>query len=301
LLELWMPRARSSLIVGLYVLLMSLANHHFNGYSPLGSLFQAPSIGRHQEVANKFVAMIPPSAPVSTQDQLDPHLSSRRYLYLFADTGRWPPPLPPANYILLDVSAPTYPLPSKQLFDYATGWIDHSGWGVAAADDGLILIKKGAHSRSIPAKFYTYALADRTQPQHRLRGSANGLAWRGYDVAQTDLPNHRIPNLAYTFYLHPIHRIGQYLQPVVYEMMGHRLMSCADEPLGLAWLPTSRWTPHHTYAVRLQPLETSWQTPGTASLYVELRPSLPATPPPCSTLWKHHGKLWKVGTLAIQF
>lgn len=301
LLQLWMPRARASLVVAIYVLVMAISNHHFNGFTPLSAYFQAPSIGRHQHLADKFVAMVPASAPVSTQDQLDPHLSSRRYLYLFADTGRWPPPLAPASYILLDVGAPTYPLPSTQLYSYAKGWINHTGWGVAAAEDGLILIKKGAHSRSVPPRFYSFAVAGSTKPQFRLRGSEGGLAFSGYDVQRVDVPNFRIPNLAYTFYLRPQRSVGANLQPVVYELQDRSLVGCSAEPLGLAWLPPSYWRPGYTYRVTMQPLQTNSQTPGTASLFVELRPSLGANVPSCSSLWKKHGRLWKVGTQNIQF
>src|SRR5579872_5167365 len=102
--------------------------------------------------------MIPSCVAVSTQDQLDMHLSDRHYVYLFQDTGRIPP-LVPADYVLLDATAPTYPYPSYQVHDIAMKWINTLGWGVAAAEDGLILIKRGARSRSIPSSFYSFALA----------------------------------------------------------------------------------------------------------------------------------------------
>jgi hypothetical protein len=254
-------------------------------------------------VANRFVAMIPPGAPVSTQDQLDPHLSSRRYLYLFEDTGRPPdPPSAPADVILLDVSAPTYPLPSDQLHDYAEGYIHRSGWGIAAAEDGLILIRKGATRKEPPASFFTY-MRPTKRPDHALSLGTDGLRLTGYDVQRVDLSNFRVPNLAFTFYLRTTRRIDRNLQPVVYETMGKSLIDCTHLALGLAWDPTSRWLPGRQYVVRLQPfeLDSAWQTPGTSTLRVSLQP-VPHDPSiSCSALRREVTTTWSIGSRAIQF
>ena len=303
-LRYWMPRRSASLLTASIILLASLWNQHENGFSPIGNLFQVPSIGRHQHLADKFIAMIPPSAPVSTQDELDPHLSSRRGLYLFEDTGRRMNTLPayaPADYILLDVSAPTYPLPSYQLHDRAEKWIHTRGWGVAAASDGLILIRRGAPTRSIPSGFYSYASADHTPIAHPLHGHADGLDLLGYDIRQTDLPNHYVPNLAYTIFLRPARRLTRDIQPVVFELMGRNPIGCAREPLGLAWLPTSHWKAGHRYQVRMDTLETDEQTPGTAHLFVGFTPIGNYLHPDCAHLWPKHGPLWPVGTLNVSF
>ncbi|MBV9280140.1 MAG: hypothetical protein JOZ41_08685 [Chloroflexi bacterium] len=172
-----------------------------------------------------------------------------------------------------------------------------------AAQDGLILLRKGAGSRTIPPAFFTYAYADGSHVPHRLDVRAAGLWLLGYDVLHTDLPNHPVPNLAYSFYLRPTRSLHRDIQPVVYEVLGKTLVGCAHQPLGLAWLPTSRWSPRHTYVVRMDPLETSWQSPGRADLFVELRPvpSGRQQGPDCPTLWSRHGALWPVGSLTISF
>jgi uncharacterized membrane protein len=302
ILHYWVSPRMAATGIGAYVLLVALISQRFDGYTPLGQLFQSPTIGSHQRLADKFVAMVPAAAPVATQDQLDPHLSSRRYLYLFQDTGRQaPPPMVPADYILLDVSSPTYPQPSFQLHDAAEKWIHTKGWGVAAANDGLILIRHGARSRTIAPQFYSYAYANAASIDHRLRARSSGLDILGYNVQQTDLPNHRIPNLAYTIYLRPNRRQDMNLQPFIFETMGRHLIQCAADPLGLAWLPTTYWKVGHSYAVRMNPLETDWRTPGTVHLYVSLGPALTGKPPDCARLWSRHGKLWPAGTQDIEF
>lgn len=283
-----------------YVLVLSLWSQHVDGFTPLGAAYQRPSLGPHQKLADRFVRMVPASAPVSTQDVLDPHLSSRRYLYLFEDTGRIPP-LAPADYILLDVSTPTYPLPSYQLHDEALHFIHRTGWGIAAAQDGLILIEKGTRSKSIPGSFYSFIEADHARPAHPLQGTESNLMLVGFDALQTDLPNHRIPNMAFTVYLRPIRKPSLDVQPVVFEVIGRRVAACATDPLGLAWLPTQRWQARRQYAVHMQPLETQWQSPGTARFYLSLQTFIRDPKVGCDPRWRTRGRLWDLGSLKVQF
>jgi hypothetical protein len=178
--------------------------------------------------------------------------------------------------------------------------MDTPGWGVAAAEDGLILITKGASGRGVTASFYTYMYATPRDVTTRLDGSIAGLAVLGYSRRRLDLPNHYVPNLGYTFYFRPTRTLQINLEPVVYETMGSRLMGCVKDPLGLTWLPTSRWQPGQVYQVRMDTLETSWNDIGTAKLSMEMLPmSADDVHVSCGQLWARHGRLWKVGTLGI--
>jgi hypothetical protein len=294
----WLSQVGASVVVALWVLGLAGWNQYTSGFTPLGSAYLAPAETAHQKIADSFVSMIPAGVPVSTQDQLDPHLSSRHYLYLFEDTGGGG--VPPANYVLLDVSAPTYPLPSFQLHDHAMKLLQSPGWGVAAAQDGLILLEHGGKTSALGARFYSYATASIATGLTTLGGQAGGLNVMGYSRDRLDLANHHIPSLAYTFYFRASQAVLADLEPVVYEVMGSRLMGCVKDPLGLAWLPTSRWMAGQTYRVRMDTLETNWNMPGTAALSMELLPMSAGEPKvSCGRLWAHHGKLWNVGTLDI--
>ncbi len=305
-LERWLKPGRASLILGAYILATALWNQHVNGFTPLGAAYSVPTRGAHQQLADRFAGLVPSSTAVSTQDQLDPHLSSRRYLYLFNDLGT-DPPLHAADYVLLDISAPTYPLPSYQLHDRAVELL-HSGWGVKAADDGLILLQRGLSRSTIPARFYRYALAPRGPMPHRLSGSAGGVELLGYDVQRTDLANHRTPNLAYTVFFRPISTTRVTEEPIIYETMGRDLVGCASQPLGLAWFPTSRWKPGTSYQVRLPSLETNWNLPGSVRFQLEVRPvtaEVQHQPASCAYLWQQHlqrrTRLWNAGSMGLDF
>lgn len=302
----WFRAQNVQLVLGGWLLVAALVNQHLNGYTPFGASFSLSRITDHQLVEQRFVAMVPPGVPVSTQDLLDPALSSRHYLYLFSDMGG---DLPQAHIILLDASGPTYPLPSYQLHDSAVQWLRKPGWGVKAADDGLILIERGPYSKRIPPSFYSFAHADGVSPPHRLHAMEHGLEIVGYKVRQTDTNSHYVPTLAYTFYLKPTRRVHHNYQPVLFQTMGGSLVGCSSEPLGLAWLPTSKWKPGHTYAVRMQRLETTIDQPGgvthpgTAHLSVELMP-VPTDKRPhpnCGIDWARRGKTWPAGALNIHF
>jgi uncharacterized membrane protein len=66
-----------------------------------------------REVARSLIAQIPPEASVSAQDELLPHLSHRREIYLF-------PTIEDADYILMDRLGSTYPLEPD---DYHVFWL----------------------------------------------------------------------------------------------------------------------------------------------------------------------------------
>src|SRR5947209_6022879 len=75
----------------------------FQGATQLSPTFQWPQTNAHIALAQRFIDMIPPSASVSAQSHLVPHISPRMNIYLFpyADDQ--------ADYIFLAVSVNTYP------------------------------------------------------------------------------------------------------------------------------------------------------------------------------------------------
>ncbi len=292
-------------LVGVYIVVAALAAQYDDGFTPLGPRFSFPTIGPHQRVQSRFVRLIPSGVPVSTQDQLDPHLADRRYLYLFTDTGGPPsPPTPHAGSILLDAQAPTYPLPSFELHEAAMSYLYRPGWGVRAARDGLILLQHGSRSKRIPPAFYSYMTADPSAIEHRLAASERGVEIEGYRASRTDMTNHRVPSMAYTIYLRATHRLTEDFQPVIFKQLGNSI-DCQGNVLGLDWMPTSRWKPGRTYAVRLQPIETFADSPGTERFYLALEPApqvehMISTPPySCASLWGSSGFLLKIGTLDV--
>lgn len=109
----------------------------FYGATPFSPHFQWPQTTAHDKLAQQFINMIPQDASVSAQSHLAPHVSERTQIYLFpyADDR--------ADYIFLDVTGNTYPLFSYQYIHEVKKVLFSGNYGILAAQDGYLLLKRG--------------------------------------------------------------------------------------------------------------------------------------------------------------
>jgi uncharacterized membrane protein len=103
--------ARGRTIAAGLLLLASLVAFVLDG-SAIQILREPGMDPERRQVARSLMAQIPPEASVSAQDELLPHLSHRREIYLF-------PTIEDADYILMDRLGSTYPLKAE---DYQVFW-----------------------------------------------------------------------------------------------------------------------------------------------------------------------------------
>jgi uncharacterized membrane protein len=86
--RLW-PRLKTWVIPGLSIILLAVAGtwQVSRGFSPLA--FDPPhwEVTEHDHLAQRFIAQIPPDAPISAQTKLYPHLSNRVTAYQFPDVN----------------------------------------------------------------------------------------------------------------------------------------------------------------------------------------------------------------------
>lgn len=120
------------------------SDYYRGGNMPFTQGFLWPQETAHTKLAQHFIDMIPPTASVSAQSALVPHISHRSSIYLFpyADTQ--------ADYIFLDVSSDIYPYVST--YDYvreAKSLLLGNHYGIQAAQDGYLLLKKGLPSPGV--------------------------------------------------------------------------------------------------------------------------------------------------------
>jgi uncharacterized membrane protein len=114
------------------------ADYFFFGNLPFSQNFTWPETSAHTTLAQHFIAMIPPDASVSAQTKLVPHLSERKSIYMF------PYGDDQADYILLDTTSDMYPFPRTIDYIEAAKSVILSGhYGIVAAQDGYILLKRG--------------------------------------------------------------------------------------------------------------------------------------------------------------
>ena len=109
----------------------------FQGTTEVVTTYQWQQTNAHTELAQHFIDMIPATASVSAQSHLVPHISERTNIYLFpyADDR--------ADYLFLDVTGNTYPLLASQYIHEVKRVLLDGNYGVVAAQDGYLLLKRG--------------------------------------------------------------------------------------------------------------------------------------------------------------
>lgn len=131
----------------LLITVSALYTHQQFGYLPGGGNFRLYTITDHHRHARTLIAQIPPDAKVSAQDRLNPHVSGRDTVYIF-------PRVDDADTVFIDVTGPAWPLhPNdvrRQVDELLAG-----EFGIAAASDGYLLLRKGAPQKDLQDAFYT--------------------------------------------------------------------------------------------------------------------------------------------------
>ena len=89
-----------------------------------------PTVTAHARLAATFFAMIPPTAAISAQAALVPHLSERRWIYQF------PSGIDRVEYILLDQTTTVYPEPDAAHYRFAV-------WALTATEDFVVVRAEG--------------------------------------------------------------------------------------------------------------------------------------------------------------
>ncbi len=236
----------------------------FYGKMPLTQGFTWPQVTAHDELAQKFIDLIPADASVSAQSALVPHVSHRQFIYLFPYGDEQ------ADYVFLDVSSDIYPYFASSTYEYEVKRILMSGkYGVVAAQDGYLLLKRGLPPPGIspnsvtqnpsllytvlpdlPQSFCTYIQVPPSQIIHQAQATvtsldgASSMKLVGYNVAAahsfsiaagymqvtTDwqLQSPTMPPLA--------------LQVVILDLSGKQRPVSVDFPAQF-WCPTNTWKP----------------------------------------------------------
>jgi len=91
-----LPNREWITILCFYILLLSFGYHFRLAHLPYSPYFKWPQITERHQLANRIASEIPVDASLSVQDNLAPHASQRRDLYIFPETNQ-------AQYIYLDL------------------------------------------------------------------------------------------------------------------------------------------------------------------------------------------------------
>ena len=233
------------------------------GAMPFSRGFGWPNVTAHDQLAGRIEAMIPSSASVSAQSNLVPHVSQRAHIYLFpyGDTV--------ADYIFLDVTGYTYPYNSPQYITEVKKVLLSGNYGVLAAQDGYLLLKRGLPPPGIspyspsqtgdgvvpnlPDSFCSFARVSPAEVQHPLRvdftprqavDSSSVVSLVGYNVAPPQSFGVATRFMQVTAYwkINVANTPPLKILTILTDQNGKEDFSSVDFPT-ISWCPTISWQP----------------------------------------------------------
>ena len=241
------PQGRRIRYVGLPLALLigvsALFAHQQFGYLPGGGNFRLYTITDHHRRAAALIAHIPPDARVSAQDRLNPHVSGRETVYIF-------PRVDDADTIFLDVTGPAWPLHPADV-RRAVDELLAGDFGVAAADDGYLLLRKGVAAQTMPASFYSAWRARMPVGSDAILAADGALELLDVRVA-TDSHGELVTQLVWRA-LKPIDRVLRFYIAYL-DRTGAVIHDTEFYPPAVElWYPTSKWTPGEPVLVQTLP------------------------------------------------
>jgi uncharacterized membrane protein len=215
-----------------------------HGYLPGGSNHQRFVITDHHRAAAAIIAQIPPDAKVSAQDKLDPHVAGRRTVYIF-------PRVDDADTIFLDVTGPAWPQHPNDLYRSVQELLQN-GFGVAAATDGYLLLRKGVANTEPPLEFYS-AFRRPEQPVREQPIATFGEQLQLLGYAVTTSPQGEIVTQLYWRVTQPL--TTPYRFYLAYGAADGTLLHDNQfyQPVATLWYPTTMWQPGETVLVQSLP------------------------------------------------
>jgi len=241
-------RSRWTVVLATVALLCSSGYSYLRGYLPLSALYQPYRMTDHARRLAKVAALVPPDAAISVQNNLNPHFTQRSRITLF------PYSLDP-DLLLLDMATLT------ENKDNIHRWIrddivNGDEFGLVYAEDGYLLLQRGAPHRPLPDGFYSFLRPEALRPQFALQADfGDAIRLLGFDVI---LARHREP--AYDLYFQALRPLADDygLHLYLLDESGQPLGATLNPPAALVWYPTSRWQPGEVIRVRVEVLE--WWT-----------------------------------------
>jgi uncharacterized membrane protein len=135
------------------VVVASLSTYLNAGSGPFAANFSPATVTPHAQLAAQFAASIPPNSAVSASTALVPRVSRRARVYVF-------PAVEDADVVFVDVTSTPAPTSAGDVFLRVRALLTDGDWSVQRADDGLLLLARGApgtHTLDLPPSFFTFA------------------------------------------------------------------------------------------------------------------------------------------------
>jgi uncharacterized membrane protein len=236
------------LVAGCLLLLASATYHYARGFSPVAQPsamveakpVEAWPVSEHDRWAETIFSQVPASAAVFAQSNLNPHLSSRRVLYQDPSVLTQPEVrdgLPAPEYALFDVSS----LVNQDDFQrfIASDLIGPDAFSPVLAEDGFLLLKRGAPPAPLPDAFFDFARGSLDTISHPLMADfGDALRLRGFDLLFNRAEE--VQPVLYFEALRPL-REDYFIAVYLLDEWGAHLGATIEDQPALVWYPTHRW------------------------------------------------------------
>lgn len=238
------PHRAITISLGLAVLFCTFFNQIVYGYLPGSGNYRAFVVSEHDRRAAHIIEQIPPDAKVSAQDKLNPHVSGRKTIYIF-------PRIDDADTVFLDVTGPAWPQHPNDVRNVVDKLLAQD-FGVAAAEDGYLLLATWATSRVIPDSFYSaWRLPAHARENGATQGWGDVITLVDHEVG-TDEHGELITRL----YWRAISDLDSDFRLFIayQDGAGNTLYdSQFYPPVATLWYPTSQWRTDETVLVQTLP------------------------------------------------
>jgi uncharacterized membrane protein len=276
------PAVALTLALALVAVVADLGAQQRLGFLPLGRDFTWPQTTAHTRLADTLIQRIPSGASVSAQSDLAPHLSNRRFVYLFPSGAQ------DADYIFLDVTGNPYPLMIESEYAAQVRAALRSGsYQIVAAQDGYLLLERvslcssapaapASQTAQLPASFYSFTTTSSATMTHQLRGVAfeagDALVQLvGYDVAPSPTMYLNNASLNVTTYWRVTGQLSQAVEPEIEVTYPSGYTASFTSFPATEWLPMASWPADVIMVVKSGALSLPRQEPGTVRVGVRLR------------------------------
>lgn len=227
-------------VLAILVVTCTLWYHYHRGFTPLARAFSWPEVSAHHRLIDRVVASIPADAVISAQANLFPHLSQRERAYL------WPDPRD-KEYVALDVSDPSFwnrdgaqeGLKRDVEQDASFGWV--------LAEDGYLVLQKGAPLRPLPDEFYSFVRVDEATPRYAMTVDfGDAIRFLGFTPLYE-----REEEVRFRLYFEALRPTAKDYAITLYLIDAEgNVVGGTDRPQpALVWYPTSRWEQGETIEV----------------------------------------------------
>jgi hypothetical protein len=250
------PRRAAPWVIAALVLFCATLAQVLYGYFPGAPHFNLYTVTDHHRRAAPLLAQIDPAAAVAAQDKLNPHTSGRRTSLVFPTLAAADGTL--ADTVFVDVTGPAWPQHPNDLHASIMELLD-AGWGVAAADDGYLLLtaQGGApFSGQFAPDFYAPWLPGSVTPRFAQQAIfGDGLRLLGYDLL--DDAHGEVVTRFYWQVDAPI------TQPLTVAMRyvdgsGETIFDSAFyPPVASLWYPVKQWPQGETVVVQSLPWDVA--------------------------------------------